>query len=173
VPISLACQRFGGASPRVIRHDRVMTGGPIEIRVGHAPQGVLIRVVERMHPDDRDYWDVNWLVSPIEVRAGAFRASVLAGLRVEELMSFRQEVELLLLGHADTARLASMEEWLSLSLQRRGDALDVRGRLTDSPGKGSRLEFPVEGLRVSDLASLIEELRSVEAAFPPLGLGDA
>jgi hypothetical protein len=126
-----------------------------------------------MHPDDRDYWDGNWLVSPIEVRAGAFTASVLAGLRVEELQSFRQEVELLLRGHADTARLASMEEWLSLSLHRRGDALDVCGVVTDSPGQGSRLEFPVEGVMVSDLLSLIEELRSVEAAFPVLGLGDA
>jgi hypothetical protein len=150
-----------------------MIGAPTEIRLGHPPNGVLIRVVERMHPDARDYWDGNWLVSPIEVRAGGFTASVLAGLRVEELMSFREQVQRLLLGDADTARLASMEEWLSLTVRRRGEALDVRGVITDSPGLGSQLEFSIEGLMLSDLSPLIEELRSAEAAFPLLGLGDA
>jgi hypothetical protein len=122
-----------------------------------------------MHPDDRDYWDGNWLVSPIEVRAGGFVASVSAGLRVDELQEFRAQAERLLSGEAETACLSSIEEWLTVTIERRGDALDVRGAVTDSPGQGSRLEFPVEGVTRSDLPRLIEELRSVEAAFPLLG----
>jgi hypothetical protein len=125
-----------------------------------------------MHPDHRDYWDGNWLVSPIEVRAGGFTASVSAGLRVDELRDFREQAERLLSGEADTACLSSIEEWLTVTIERRGEALDVRGAVTDSPGQGSRLEFPVEGLVMSDLFRLIAELRSVEAVYPLVGRGD-
>jgi hypothetical protein len=42
---------------------------------------VLIRVLGRVHPDAHDFWDANWLMTPVEVVAGDFRASIEASLR--------------------------------------------------------------------------------------------
>ena len=55
--------------------------------------GLSIWAISREFPQSDDYWDGNWLVSPITVRVKDFAAKVAAGLRAEEIRRFRLELE--------------------------------------------------------------------------------
>ncbi len=118
---------------------------------------MVITVRGRMHPGATDYWDGNWLISPIEIAAGSLRARIPAGLRTEELRAFREE-----LAGAGVARLTSLEEWLELTVTV-GRKLDVAGV---SAGHGS---FRITGLDRAQLPGIIDALEEVEAAYPVLG----
>jgi hypothetical protein len=159
-----------GIRHRTVGHDPVVGRDDIDIQIGRLREVVHIRVRGRERPDSKEYLDGNRLVSPIDVRTRGFHATVSAGLRVEELQSFRSELEQLIAGEANTACLTSVEEWLSLTIQRCGDdVLECRGMVTDSPGVGTRMYFPIAGLTVSDLVAVVEQLGSVEAAYPLVG----
>lgn len=66
-----------------------------EIIIGRGVQSdhVMIRVLGRMHPGCTDFWDGNRLISPVRVQVGGFIAEIAAGLRTEELHSFRAGLE--------------------------------------------------------------------------------
>ena len=88
---------------------------------GREREQVTIQVLGRMHPEQCDYLDGNWLISPIEVSVGGFEGRVQACLRAEELRSFRQGLETLYETLEGEARLHSLEDWISLVC--RGDGL--------------------------------------------------
>ncbi len=136
---------------------------------GSERERVAIRVLGRMHPGATDYWDGNWLLSPIEVAVGGFVGRAQAGLRTEELRSFREGLEKLYKTLEGEARLDSMEEWLSLDC--RGDGLghvEVRGSVRDEPGVGNELTFRLS-LDQTFLPPIITSLSGVEAVYPVLG----
>ena len=81
---------------------------------GRDREQVTIRVLGRMHQGAVDYSDGNWLISPIQVSVGDFTGWVQAGLRAEELRTFRQELETLYETLEGEARLHSLEDWISL-----------------------------------------------------------
>jgi hypothetical protein len=100
-----------------------------------------------MHPGAQDYWDGNWLITPIQLHVGGFIGTLAAGLRVEELARFREELEHVYADLTDMADLTSMEDWLTLRVTCRSTgSLEVTGAACDQPGSGNRLEFAVEGI---------------------------
>lgn len=93
-----------------------------------------VRVLGRMHPGSDDFWDGNWLLSPISARLGGFVAEIGAGLRVEELQRFRRGLEAIHRQLRGEATLTSMEQWISLTVQcRPNGSLSVTGTLADDP----------------------------------------
>ena len=137
-----------------------------------SPSGdrVVIEVIGRMHPGARDFWDGNWLFSPVEVVVGGFRGRVPAGLRAEELRDFRIGLERAYAEFDGEVRLESMEEWLSLTVRvRRSGHVDIEGVAADRPGTGNRLSFRVEGMDQTDLPAVVGALAGIEERFPVLG----
>ncbi|MGW0809124.1 WapI family immunity protein [Nonomuraea sp. NPDC002799] len=97
----------------------------IEIVIGRSKQAdhVAIRVVGRMHPGATDFWDGNWLTSPVLVHVGGFNAKIDAGLRIEELRDFRVDLQRIYAEAQGRAVLSSMEHWVELIVE-----CPVRGR---------------------------------------------
>ncbi len=123
-----------------------------------------------MHPGADDYWDGNWLTTPVVVRAGGFSGAVDADLRADEFRRFRQAVETMYSSLEGKATLASLDGWIAVDVECQANgALDVRGFVNDNSGTGNELEFALRGLDQSDLPTLIAALRECEAAFPVLG----
>ncbi|MFD8531556.1 hypothetical protein ACFV0L_29460 [Streptosporangium canum] len=131
---------------------------------------VLIRVLGRMHPSCTDFWDGNWLASPIRVQVGGFTAEIDAGLRVEELRDFRVALERV---HADvkgSAVLSSLEHWIELTVEcHPTGSLSISGIAADDPGMWNTLHFMIEGLDQTDIPPLVDALVAVEKRFPILG----
>lgn len=142
-----------------------------EVLIGR-PNGdhISIRVVGRMHPHADDYWDGNWLVTPIDIVAGGFHGSVAGALRADELKAFRDELFRLHETLQGSATLESMEQWLSLVVVvSSGGGVDVTGNLVDAIGIGNRLTFRLGELDQSDLPSIIDALEDVQMLFPVIG----
>jgi len=146
----------------------VVTSTEQAVLIGHpGDDSIAIRVLGRMHPGATDYWDGNWLVSPIEIAVGGFTGRIGAGLRADELRAFRLGLQVLYERLDGEARLKSMEQWLEITITARsGGHLDVRGRAKDEPGMGNQLEFTIGGLDQSFLPEIIGSLEAIEAAFP-------
>lgn len=136
-------------------------------------EAISIGVVGRMHPEAEDYWDGNWLVTPVEVKVSGFTAVVPAGLRAEELARFRRELEVLYTSLRGEAVLESMEGWVQLRItaDSRG-RICARGAVVDRPGSSNRLQFQMDGLDQTDLPQVVAGLRAVEASFPVRGRPD-
>lgn len=124
----------------------------------------------RLHRDADDYWDANWLISPVSIVVGAFSATVAATLRTDELRSFRIAVERL----SDTLQgetvLESMEEWLALVLRMgsRGQ-VTVTGRVIDQLGGRNQLTFVIDDLDQTYLPGIVAGLREIEVVYPVIG----
>jgi hypothetical protein len=131
---------------------------------------VAIRVLRRLYPSANDYWDGNWLDTPLDVSVGRFKANIDAHLRGNELESFRMRLECLHESLAGEAVLESMEDWITLRVAiNRAGHLHLTGVVSDSPGARNRLEFSIEDLDRSHLPPVLDALRSVAAAFPVVG----
>ena len=146
-----------------------------ELVVGRVDSDQLtVRVLGRMHPGSDDFWDGNWLVSPISARLGGFVAEIGAGLRVEELQRFRRGLEQLHRQLRGEAVLTSMEQWISLTVRcRPNGSLSVTGTLSDDLGAGNTLAFRIIGLDQTDLPAMLDALASIERTYPVLGRAPA
>lgn len=141
---------------------------PLQVLIGSAESGhVLITVLGHEHPHAEDYWDGNWLVTPIEIRAGQFSGSLPADLRSDEMRFFRKGLEALYGRLKGEAVLASLDGWITLTISCvTGGRLTIEGVVNDRPGGGNELAFHLDGLDQSYLPSIIESLLEVENAFP-------
>ena len=130
---------------------------------------VAIDVTRREFPESTDYWDGNWLVSPIDVFVGGFSGHVDAGLRAEELRGFRNSLEQLYETLTGEAVLESMEDWVRLTFV--GDGIGhiaVSGYVRDEPGISNELHFHL-AIDQTFLPGIIASLSGVEAGYPVLG----
>lgn len=131
---------------------------------------ISIRVLGRMHAGASDYWDGNWLVTPVEVFAGGFRGSVGASLRAEELRAFREALATLNSTNRGNAALESMEDWLTIRVEVDSVGhLLVSGTVADRPGMGNVLAFDIDGLDLTYLPTLIKSIEDVERIYPVIG----
>ena len=142
-----------------------------QVTVGDpAGDHISIRVLGRLHPGADDFWDGNWLATPIEAVVGNFQGKVGASLRAEELRSFRDALRILYTTLDGDAVLKSMEEWLTLRIAAASRGrLEVTGTLLDRPGDGNQLIFKIDDLDQSYLPRIIDSLDEVEPFFPVLG----
>ena len=144
---------------------------PSELVIGR-PDGdhLTVRIIGRMHPGSSDYWDGNWLISPISAHLGSFSAQLAAGLRVDELQTFRHGLELIDQQLRGEAVLTSLERWISLTVGcRPNGSLAVTGELDDNPGIGNRLTFAITGRDQTDIPAMLAALSAIERAYPLLG----
>lgn len=147
---------------------------PVEIRFGHSEnEFLLIRILQRQFPQNRDYWDGNWLVATVEVSVGAFRGEVNGYLRADEFALFSQELVELYTKLTGTARFSTMEGWLTLLLT--GDGLGhivAECVLRDEPGMGNKLEFAL-GFDQTYIPNILNGLTQVSQTFPIVGHSSA
>lgn len=131
---------------------------------------VLIRLLGRMHPGRTDFWDGNWLTSPIHVRIGGFTARINAGLRGEELRDFRVALEHVYANAGGSAVLSSLEHWIELTVEcHPTGSLAISGTVADDPARRNTLDFVIEGLDQTDIPPLVDALVAAEERFPVLG----
>ncbi|MFG1941618.1 hypothetical protein [Nonomuraea sp. NPDC048826] len=143
----------------------------VEIVVGRGKDSdhVLVRVLGRMHPGCTDFWDGNWLVSPIHVQVGGFVAELDAALRTEELRDFRVALERVHAEVGGSAALSSLEHWIELTVACRSTgSLSIAGTVSDHPGRRNTLRFEIEGLDQTDIPELVGALVAAEERFPVL-----
>jgi hypothetical protein len=129
-----------------------------------------ISVLGRLHPGADDFWDGNWLDTPIEAVVGKFQGKVGASLRADELRSFRDALKILSTTLDGEAVLKSMEEWLTLrvAITSRG-RMEVTGTLLDRPGDVNHLIFKIDDLDQSYLPRIIDSLDELATLFAVLG----
>lgn len=131
---------------------------------------MAVRVLGRMHPDSDDYWDGNWLVSPVSARLGGFAVRIDAALRVDELRAFRLGLEQLSQQLRGEAELVSMEHWIMLTVRcQPNGSLSVAGELDDDMGSGNTLSFTIAGLDQTDIPAMVTALTEIEHAHPAFG----
>jgi hypothetical protein len=142
-----------------------------EVIVGDpAGDHLSIRVLGRLHPGAEDFWDGNWLATPIEATVGSFQGRVGASLRADELQAFRDALQNLHSTLNGEAVLESMEKWLTLRVAATSRGrLEVQGTLLDQAGDGNQLIFKIEGLDQSYLPKIIDSLAEIDTFFPVLG----
>ncbi len=88
---------------------------------------VVIRISARERPGEGGFSDGNWLVSEVQVRAGAFSATYRASLRAEELRSFQRQLRALDRTLAGEAIFDTTEGQLRLVLTGDGRGARVPG----------------------------------------------
>lgn len=149
-------------------------GDACEVVVGSlGSDHVAVRVLGRESDADDDYWDGNWLITPIRIKAGRFSGELPADLRTEEFVRFRRELQEVYSSLAGEAVLSSLDGWINLTVKCESNgSLTVSGEANDHPGTGNKLEFEIGGLDQSYLPPLIDALLEVEVAFPTVGSPD-
>ena len=156
------------ADPRDIVTD--MEGDHLGFTVGHAErERVQVVALGRSHPEWTDFWDGNWLRTPITGSFGGFRFEEPdAQLRATEIRSFAQQLKALSARLAGQAHLSSIEDWIELSVNGDGSGrLHVTGAVRDS--SSNSLQFVIPDFDQSFLAPLLGELDLLVSAFPVLG----
>jgi len=134
---------------------------------------LVIAVHGRSLPGEDDYWDGNWLLSPIEIVADGVRTWLRdAGLRTDELQSFREELTACL-ASGGAARLSSLEEWIELTVAvEPGETVLVAGVARD-PGvenwADGPVRFRIDGVDRRQLAEAVRVLEEMAAAYPVVG----
>jgi hypothetical protein len=109
-------------------------------------------------------------VSPISATLGGFTAQIGAGLRIDELRTFRRGLEQLNQQLQGEAVLTSIEHWISLSVAcRPNGSLSVTGQLDDDLGSGNVLSFTINDLDQTDLPTMLSALSAIEQTYPVLG----
>lgn len=128
-----------------------------------------VTVTNRLHQGATDYWDGNWLNTPVEIRAGAFRGQYVASLRAEELQGLLNGLKDLYESLVGEAKLHSMENWLILDVvgDRQGH-VEIKGTAGDNPGIGNWLEFKLS-LDQTFLPEAIRQLETILERFPVIG----
>ena len=132
---------------------------------------IRIRVLSRTEQVMRDYWDENWLLAAVSVKAGGWKGeNDKAFLRTEELVRFRAKVELLAEGKLHDAEFAPMEPHLRfvMRIDEGGGPVSVSGSATDRLEGGNELAFRM-AVPFETLPGLAVQLRAVERVYPTIG----
>jgi hypothetical protein len=131
---------------------------------------LTLRVEGRAHPGTVDYWDGNWMITPISVRVGGFTAEIAATLRMDEIHRFKRGLMYINQNLEGTANLASMELWIDLTVRCESNGhLSVSGDVIENPATDTHLEFEIDHLDRTMLPGWIASLDAIEREFPILG----
>jgi len=147
---------------------------PLQLLLGDPDADHLVlRPLRRSHPEAEDFWEANWLKVDVSARAGAFRGTVEADLRSDELERFAEQLAALQPDGKSRAALESMEGWVTarLSLDQRG-RLEAACEVRDDPAAGSCLRFTVRAEQ-AQLPALLASLAALLRAYPVVGSPDA
>lgn len=146
-------------------------GEPLTISIGHREtERVLLEVLGRERPKDEDFWDGNWLVVDVHVRAGGFIGHAVANLRTDEFRRFREALEAAYSAVSGVATFEAMEGWLTLAVTcEKTGRVTIEGDATDRPEMGNRLKFALPDMDQTYLPAVIDQLLACEQAYPVVG----
>lgn len=148
------------------------------VRVGNELGDWLqISFGEPVHPGDPS--DHGWISTPIEADlAGLFRARVFAQLLLDEIGTFRRQLDEVCAAGSGTAELASVERWIELRVALSGGDVTVTGELSAPRTPNVRLAFEIPEVTPEQVRTMAAELRAAEehlttpAGTQPPGIGD-
>ena len=149
-----------------------MSSPIVDIRFGgEQVEYVAISVRGRAYRQSRDYWDGNWLLVTVEIRAGKFSGNVPGVVRAEELHRFRDALRAFQQTPGGAVSFETKEQWLALRLE--ADTLghlELSGTLRDDVAyPHNKLVFALK-FDPALLASALRQLEQAAAAFPVIGL---
>ena len=132
---------------------------------------LAIEVWGRAHPQATDFEDGNWLACQVSVRAGAFSGRYAPTLRAEEFQRFTTGVRRLNDTLKGEAEFRTLEEQLTLRIERVGSLGDLRlvGTARGAAGTGNLLSFQLHEFDQTDLPGVLAALTEVTGAFPVIG----
>jgi hypothetical protein len=141
-----------------------------EIRFGGESTDFLsISVFGRESPDDRDYWDGNWLIAQVEVKTDQFSGRVSGTIRAEELQQLYEELQVLNTTLTGEITYMTLEAWISFRLY--ADELGhlkLTGTLKDDLRNDNYLVFAI-GFDQTFLRKPLKQLQQITAQFPIVG----
>ncbi|MBI3351261.1 MAG: hypothetical protein HY036_01640 [Nitrospirae bacterium] len=130
---------------------------------------LLIHPVRRSDPKSKKFWEGNWLITNVEMKAGSFAGKIVASLRTDEFYRFYQELSSLYITIPGKASFLSMEDWLEIRIK--GDG---KGNFTadcdakDQSGAGSFLKFRLQ-LDYTHIPDILSGLEEILKKFPVIG----
>lgn len=128
---------------------------------------ILVRRYERTRTGE--YYDDNWLIAQISVRAGGFSGHFPVTVLASEWVDFRQQLQTLCETRSGEAVFCTLERQLSIRLVANGqDRVEVSGIAMDQPGTGNQLEF-MFALDPVNLKPALAELNDIISTFPVRG----
>jgi hypothetical protein len=131
---------------------------------------LIVSVNGRAHPGAEDFWDGNWMITPISVHVGGFTAEIAATLRMDELHRFHEGLKYINDNLDGAAVLTSMERWIDLTVRcERNGHLSVTGDVREDPASVTHLEFEIDHLDQTMLPGWLAALDAIEKEFPVLG----
>jgi hypothetical protein len=139
----------------------------LEIHIGRSEhEFILLEVISRSYPSANDFYDGNWLNAKAVVKAGGFTGAVNGQLRADELASFQAELAKLYESLSGSAKLLTMEEWLSFEIIGDGRGhFSCTGEVTDEFVQGNTLKFNLD-LDQTFFPEVLKSLEKVVSTFP-------
>lgn len=137
--------------------------------IGNEREHLVLRVTKWLHPHATDVWDGNWVATEVEVEVGSFRGAFEAALRTDEFTRFRDGLAALHRSLTGTARLSTMENWITLDVK--GDGLGhfwADCRVRDEPSFGPVLRFDLH-FDQTEIPAMLRGLDAIRDAFPRRG----
>jgi hypothetical protein len=141
-----------------------------DIRIGSEGADFFrLSIRERQFPEAADYWNANFLVSDLEISAGAFRGAFGAVIRNEDLERFLRQLRLLYERASGGASL-EVSDWLSLDILAEGHSqMKVWCQVDDGHNNlEGRWAFERAGL-----LTIIEQIETVCSVYPVVAHTDA
>lgn len=132
--------------------------------------GLSLWVVGREFEQDADYWDANWLHVRARVEmSGAYVEAEGTWLRVDELESFVDQLEVALRGLRGSAELICMEPNLGVKVEigTRGDAVATIELTPNLVNQSHRFVFDIDQ---SYLNETLAGCRRIMSRFPIRGV---
>jgi hypothetical protein len=130
---------------------------------------LIVKPLYRPYDQCQDEWDGNWVNSQILIRVGGFNGNIMASLRTDEFIRFKEELSKLYSTLKGQASFSSMEHWLTIHVE--GDGLghfEADCVAMDEVGIGNRLQFGLD-FDQTDLPGIIKDLDGILRAFPVRG----
>ncbi|MEL7939056.1 WapI family immunity protein [Pseudomonas delhiensis] len=113
-----------------------------------------------------DFFDDNWLICEVSIRAGAFRGKFRANLLTSELEELHRELRILHDGLQGNYTFEPLEGQLILRISCNNlGHFQINGEAMDQAGIGHRLVFKFS-LDQTYLCTALEELSNLIQAFP-------
>jgi hypothetical protein len=138
---------------------------------GEEHEFLSIQILDRESPESElaDYWESNWLVCLVEVRAGGFQATVRCNFQAEDIVRLRDRLTDLSEWKENMADFSTLEGWLTAHfvMDEQG-RIAVLGDLVDRPMDGNRLRFEL-AIDQSFLRPILRDLDCAIEAYPVVG----
>jgi hypothetical protein len=143
--------------------------GPAVV-IGRGRERLVLRVPQWLHPEATDSWDGNWVETEVEVEARSFRGAFMAALRTDEFAKFRDGLAALHRSLTGSARLSTMEHWITLDVKGDGKGhFSTDCDVTDGdPGLGASLRFALH-FDQTEIQAILRGLDAIRAALARRG----